>query len=128
MSECNRNRGSIYVLVLGVALIVTTIGLGALAVVRAQGRINDANGDAAEARFYALSAIEMGRMMIAQDSNWRNTYLSGGWPTNMPVGAGTLTLQVVNPNGALNHASTDPVILTGIGAKGAAIQRIAVTL
>jgi hypothetical protein len=67
-------------------------------------------------------------MLIAQDANWRETYLNGGWPTSQAIGAGTLTLTVVNPSGPLNNSPTDPVILTGIGVKGVAQQRVQVTL
>ncbi|HOW18328.1 MAG TPA: hypothetical protein PLC79_04765, partial [Phycisphaerae bacterium] len=102
-----RRRGSVYVTVLGLSLLLTTVGLGVLAVVRLQSRAAAGAGDAAEARLYALSAIELGRLWVKNDPNWRTNRPAGVWVANRPIGSGSFTLEVVNalnPAYPLNHA------------------------
>ncbi len=126
-----RRRGSVYVTVLGLSLLLTTVGLGVLAVVRLQSRAAAGAGDAAEARLYALSAIELGRLWVKNDPNWRTNRPAGVWVANRPIGSGSFTLEVVNalnPAYPLNHASTDPVKMTGTGFKGTARQKTSVVL
>ena len=123
-----RRRGTIYVVALGVGLLVAVISLGALAAVRSFARAGDRTNDMTEARSYALSATEVGRRLIAADPNWRNDYTNGTWITSQPLGAGSFSLKVVNPNGALNNVDDDPINLTGIGTKGSATQMLTVTL
>jgi hypothetical protein len=108
--------------------MLTVIGLGAIAAVRSYNRAQDRMNDAADARNYAFSAVEVGRNMIASDSNWRTHYSNGSWYSSQPIGFGTMSLQVVNPNGALNNADNDPVVITALGVKGTARQMLTVTL
>jgi hypothetical protein len=123
-----RRRGTIYVVVLGIGLLVTVISLGALAAVRSFARAGDRTNDMLEARNYALSATEVGRRLIAADPNWRTDYSNGAWITNQPLASGSFSLNVVNPNGPLNNVDDDPVNLTGIGIKGLATQMLTVRL
>ena len=125
--SCDR-RGTIYVVALGVGLLVAVISLGALAAVRSFARAGDRTNDMTEARSYALSATEVGRRLIAADPNWRNDYTNGTWVANQPLGSGSFSLKIVNPNGVLNNVDDDPVNLTGIGIKGMATQMLTVTL
>lgn len=126
-----RHRGSVYVTVLGLSLLLTTVGLGALAVARLRSRAAAGTGDGAEARLYALSAIELGRLWAQNDANWRTNRPAGVWAANQPIGSGTFTLEVVNalnPAYPLYHAPTDPVIMTGTGFRGMARQKTSVRL
>jgi hypothetical protein len=109
-------------------LLVATIALGALSAVRARARAAKARNDALEARLYALAATEVARIRIAHDTTWRSDYANGTWFTNESIGRGTYSLSVVDPNGPLNGSPTDPVILTGTGAVGQALQTTQVTL
>jgi hypothetical protein len=130
------HRGTTYIMVLGASLIVSTIGLGALLAARSQARSTGGLDDAAQARLYSLSAIEIGRLQIAADSNWRKNNPNGAWLNRRPIGNGSLTpngdglytLEGQNPNGAMDRADSDPVILVGTGMKGAAIQKTRVQL
>jgi hypothetical protein len=128
-------RGSTYLIVLATASIVATMGLGALLAVRAQARAVNVTGDAAEARQYALSAIEIGRLWIAQDPNWRTNRTFGTWANQQAIGSGTFTLAVSDPRpttdpwyGNLAYRPHDPVVLKATGVKGQARQVIQVTL
>lgn len=121
-------RGTVYVLVLAVASLVLTIGLGGLAVARSTARTLDASDSASIARRNARSAIEIGTLLMAKDSSWRKTRANGKWLKDIALGQGTFTLEVVNPSGDLNRDPTDPVVLTGTGKHGKAVQSISVTL
>lgn len=123
-----RRRGSVYVAILGLSILVAVIGLGGIALARAQARTRDLQADTAEARSYALSAVELARTLIAGDATWRTTHANGAWITNQPFGNGKISVSVTNHNGALNHADTDPVIVVGTGTRGLASQSIQVTL
>jgi hypothetical protein len=129
--SASRRRGSIYVAVLAVSVIVITIGVGGIAVVRAQKRAMDAVGDAGEARLYALSGIELARKWIALTPTWRSDYAAmaaAGTFTNRPLGSGSFSITLVTTNGPLDQYPADPVLLTVTGIKGVALQKIAVTL
>ena len=121
-------HGITYVAILGTTLIVMTLGLAGLMAVRSQARASNSLNDAVDARLYAMAGIERARLQIAQNLNWRTTYSNGLWATNQPVGAGTLSVSVVNPNGALNRSLYDPVTVTATGVKNAATHISQVTL
>jgi len=128
-SPLTRRRGSAYLAVLAVSLIVATMGLGALLAIRAQARAANDLADAAEARQYAAAAIELGRLAISQDPNWRTNRTCGAWISQQTVGSGTCTLEVTDPvDGNLANRPHDPVIFRATGVKGQARQMIEVTL
>jgi hypothetical protein len=123
-----RARGSVYVAILGLSMLVAVIGLGGVVLSRTQSRVADLQSDVQEARGYALAAIEIGRAMIAKDVNWRTTRTNGVWVNNQVLGNGRISLSVVNPAGVLNRAASDSVVLTATGTKGSAVQMVEVTL
>jgi hypothetical protein len=121
-------RGITYVAVLGTTLIVMTLGLAGLMAARSQARASNSLNDAVDARLNALAGIEFARLQITQNSNWRSNYSNGAWATNQPIGAGTMSVSVVNPNGGLNHSWYDPVTVTSTGVKNSATHISQVTL
>ena len=124
-----RCRGSIYVHVLASSLLITIIGLASLAVVRVQMRSSRLARDSDEARACAVSAVELGRLYVKQDSNWRTTRPNGTWVQDEPLGAGRFTLQGIDPqDGLLSDSIYEPVVLTGMGARGIARHKVQVTL
>lgn len=123
-----RRRGTTYLAVCGMVVLVATISLGGLAATRVRARAGRARNDIMDARLYAVSATEMGRLWIAQDKNWRNDYANGAWFTKKPIGRGSYSLTVTNPNGALNHSTFDPVVLSASAVCGKATQNTQVTL
>ena len=130
MSEPNRRRrGSVYVVVLGVAMIVTVIGLSALVAVRIERRSLAGGTDFAQARLYALSAIEMGFFWIRDDPAWRDNRPSGVWVADQPIGNGTFTLEVIDPDdNNLKAEPNDFIVLTGTGLLGDARFKLQVTV
>src|SRR6185369_2208038 len=111
------------------SMVVTVMAVGAIAIVRAQARGNDALGDAAEARLYALSAIDLGRLWISQDSSWRTNRPNGIWASNQTIGNGTFTLEATDPiDGNILNRPHDPLVLKATAHKGSATQILQVTL
>lgn len=128
-SKAYRRRGSMYVAVLGCALVVAVIGLSALTVTRIERSYADATADFARSRLYAQSAIEMGMLRIRNDPEWRTTYPSGVWETDRPIGEGTYTLEGIDPDdNNLKDRDTDPVVLTGTGVRGDTQYKLQVIL
>ena len=126
----NRNRpsrGSIYITVLGAAMLVTLLGLSAMMVIQLQNRAAAGVNDSAEARLYARSALEMGMYWIRSDPFWRTHKGNGAWATNVPIGGGTFSLEASDPvDSNIQSGASDPVVLTGTGVKGAARYRMQV--
>ena len=128
-SRAGVRRGSVYLIVLSVSMIVLVIGLSGLMVSRIEQRSASAVSDMTQARLHALAAIEMGMFLMEADPDWRGTFKAGVLPTDMPLGNGTLTLQAVDPvDGDLTNNTTDPVLFTGIGFEGSARHKLQVTI
>ncbi|MBU0719303.1 MAG: hypothetical protein KJ749_13725 [Planctomycetes bacterium] len=124
-----RRRGSMYVMVLGCTMLVTVIGLSALALTRVERRTAEGTGSLIQARLYAMSAIEIGLHRIQNDVDWRTTYPNGVWETDQPIGTGTYTLMGTDSDGLpLDNDEMDPLVLTGIGIQGEAVYSLQVTL
>lgn len=124
-----RRRGSIYIAVLGVSLIVATLAAGGIIASRIQARDISAGSDMAEAQLYARSGLELARLWISQDANWRTNRTNGDWGSAMTLGNGSFTVNVVDPLDAnLANRPHDPVTITVTGAKGTARHMTSMTL
>jgi len=127
MNRRRPSRGSIYITVLGAAMLVTLIGLSAMLVIQLQNRAAAGVNDAAEARLYARSALEMGMYWIQSDPFWRTHKGNGAWATNVPIGGGTFSLEASDPvDSSIQTGVSDPVVLTGTGVKGQSRYRMQV--
>ena len=125
----SERRGAGYVVVLGCAMMVTVIGLSAVLAVRLQLRIASADADVLTARFYARSAVDMGRLAIRANPDWRTYYGNGEWVTGEPVGDGTYSVEVSDPGDAdVEDSEEDPILLTGTGYAGQARHAMRVEL
>src|SRR6185436_20170013 len=99
--------------VLGVSLIVTTLAVGGIIAGRVQARANSAESDMADARYSALSGIELARLWISQDTAWRTNRTNGDWTTGLAVGAGSVTINVVDPtDSSIANRPHDPATVT----------------
>jgi hypothetical protein len=128
-SSFSVRRGSTYIVVLGVSMIVAALAYGALLVTRAKGRTTSELRDAAEARQIARDAVELAKVWIYQDANWRTTRPNGVWVTNMPVGGGFFTLEAADPTDAnIANLPHDPLVLKVTASKGNARHILQVTL
>jgi len=125
----SKRTGSVYLHVLASSVLVTIIGLAALAAVRIQTRSTLRARDSAEARNCAVSAVELGLFFVTRDPNWRDSWTSGTWLSDKPLGDATFTLEGIDPqDGDLADCDYEPVILTGTGMKGIARHKSQVTL
>jgi hypothetical protein len=125
----HHDRGSAYLLILGAAMLVTVIGISSLLVARVEHRAATGAEDRAKARAYAESAIELALLLINGDATWRSKLGNTNWPTDEPIGDGTYTIEVVDViDGMVATGATDPLVVTAIGMKGQARQKIEVGL
>lgn len=116
-------------MVLGVTMVVSVLALGAIMVRRIERKTCQSTADMAEARLYAYAAIEAGRLRIKNEPNWRSVFPNGPWSVDKPIGSGTYSLEGIDPvDGVLEDSINDPLVLLGTGRKGAARQRMQVTL
>ncbi|MFB3892487.1 MAG: hypothetical protein ACE15C_10750 [Phycisphaerae bacterium] len=116
--DCGR-RGSVYLLVLGTAVILTVIGLAAVAISRVSIRSAAGAEDWAEAQTLAFSGAEHAMAMINSTTNWRAAL--SGQTVSKALGRGTFTWQLVDDSGgALSGDPARPFAICSTGAVGAA--------
>lgn len=109
--------------VLGAGMLVTLIGLTALASVRIERATVATSADAEQARLYAQSAVELGAQWVRSDPLWRGKRTSGEWVTKRAIGDGHFTLEGIDPvDGDFLNRPTDPLILRATAVRGRARQ------
>ncbi len=124
-----RRRGSVYVLVLVVSMIVTVIGLSAIMVLRIQRRSFEGHNDATVAKNYAQSAIDIAMLQIMLDTNWRQTYTHNTWVADQAIDRGTFKWKLVDAvDTDLNNNTIDPTNLVVWGMVGQTAQKVSVRL
>lgn len=110
--RASRRRGSVYLATLGAAMIVTVIGLSALLLARVQHRGLGGTEDAAAARCYAQSAVDLALFRLSQNSNWRDIYTNDAWTAEQTAGEVTFCHKVVDEgDGDLDDDPSEPVRL-----------------
>lgn len=120
----HRRAGSLYVAVMGVAIIVSIIGFLALTLARAKLKAADDENDRRIACLLALSAVENAISDINADSSWRSTYVNNVEYPSTPVtlDSGTFTVKIVDADGDLADDANDSARLYGIGRVGDAVH------
>ena len=113
----SRRRGSIYLLVLGMAVIITVIGLGAVTVSRIQARSTGGSQDWSEAQSLAFSAVEHALAQIDKTGNWRSAY--NAQTIQKSLGRGTFTWRLADEaDGDLTNDATAPFTVFAAGTVG----------
>ncbi|MFG0331478.1 MAG: hypothetical protein ACF8PN_16445 [Phycisphaerales bacterium] len=121
-------RGSAYVLVLMISMLVVVTGLGGLLTNRVRRQAQSTVRDMETARRLAISAIDLALLEVAT-TNWRSTRLNDTWTTPQPLGAGDISYKFVDEiDGILADDATEPVKLIGRGVIGSTIQMSSVRL
>jgi len=121
--------GSVYLHVLVSSLLITIIGLGAMSAVRLQTRSARLARQSTQARNCAVSAVELGLVLVKQNPAWRTARPNGVWLLNKPLGDGSFTLEGIDPtDGVLSDSVYEPLVLTGTGTAGPARHKTRVTL
>jgi hypothetical protein len=107
-----RHRGSAYVAVLGMSMIITVIGLSAVMATRIQTRTVNADRDMARAAFAGRSIIEIATHRIVNDASWRSTYTNDTWTADETLNELVFSYKLVDEeDGNLTDDTTQPVRL-----------------
>lgn len=121
-------RGTVYVAVLGVSLIVGIIALAAMHLSLVETRALAGGEDMTRAELLAQSAVELAVKRINANDLWRLTYVSGlqepsvGW---ISLGQGEMRFMLVDPIDG-NFANGGDVVIWGLGAFNGALQCLSV--
>lgn len=123
-----KRRGSSYVLILSISMIITVIGLSSLLMAQIQRREIQVTADQSAARFYAVSAIDYALELIKLDpTGERIKFRDGTFPVNVPIGQGTMSFNVSDPvDGDPSNNTTDPLVIIGVGRMGDAVHFVSV--
>lgn len=113
--------GSTYVIVLGVAMIVSICTFAGMQVARLQLRTTKANNDLEVAKLQALAGVEHAIAAIRANSNWRTTYTSEATGFQFQDGVKSFAWQLIDEDGSLSNDPTDAVTIVGTGRCGEAV-------
>ena len=125
-----KERGSVYILVLGASVIVAAIGVSSLMLARVQRRSVTNTADRVQARELARSGIDymLWRIETETSNTWRTSLKNGNYQ-NITMGTGTFSVTGVDPDdGNLTDDTSDPVVLTSVGIWGNAMYAFEVTI
>ncbi|MBN2477585.1 MAG: hypothetical protein JXB62_23460 [Pirellulales bacterium] len=128
--RCRRDRrGSIYVLTLATAMLVTVFALASILLVRVQRRQLDAATETLQAELLASRAVDMALFRIEHEAIWRSQLAGGAWESDQNAAAGTYSFAAADPTDAdLTDSDADPVVVVGIGKCGQSRQKVQVRL
>jgi hypothetical protein len=119
-----RRAGGVYVVVLAMTMLVTVIGLGALATSRITSRATSGAIDWQQADHLAMSAVEqaISKMNVdaaASPTTWRTPYTNNALAFNCDFGPGQLRWVLVDEDdSSITNNYCDPIRLYGIGRIG----------
>src|SRR5215207_5938048 len=136
-NEATRNgagrRGSIYAVVLAMAILVSLIGLSAVAVGRINLRTAAGSGDSASAELLALSAVEDAVAVVNSEAGWRSN--ASPWSEKqtpeVALGAGTFNWYLrdeLDGDVRMSVGGIQPVRVFGMGQVGDARRKYSVRL
>lgn len=129
MAGFTRRRATVYVLVLGGALVVTAVGVSAVMSTRVRLRAWQDNQDAARARLYARSAVDLAIFTVESTPEWRDVLAHGVWANYAPLEDGLFTIRGLDPNDAdLADSEGDPLVIIGTGRCGSAEYNLQVVM
>ncbi|MBC8350685.1 MAG: hypothetical protein H8E66_01780 [Planctomycetes bacterium] len=121
-----QRRGTIYVAVLGVAVILTIIGMMSVSLIRINRRAATAGFDLTEATLLAQSAIEQSMAKLTDAPAWRTAYTHDTWEVPITCGAGLFQWKLVANSGDLASPSNGAVKIVGRGTVNDAVQEFSV--
>lgn len=116
-------RGSIYLLVIIVSAILTTIGLTTIAVVARELQSSRLVGSVGKARMLAVSGVDLAGHRLTNTPGWRTLYASTPIVNAEAIGSGIVTVTM----GALDAAPLSPVSVLAEATVGEATQLMSVT-
>jgi Tfp pilus assembly protein PilX len=119
-----RRGAALYVAVTATTMIVSVLGLSAMAIVRIERRQASAVNTRQIARSHARSAVELALQRINGDPNWRSNYANDAETAVTSLGnasAGSISWSVVDSDGDTENADA-ALRLKGIGRIGSTVQ------
>jgi hypothetical protein len=120
-------RGGIYVAVLGVAMVVTLIGLSALLAVRVDQRATDLMENAVKVDFQAQATVDRALLRLNSIANWRTTYTNDTWTAGQTFDGVTTSFKLVDElDGNLANDANQPVRVYGRAVAGDALRMYSV--
>jgi hypothetical protein len=109
-----RRRGSAYLLILAVSVILLVIGLSAVTVARVSNRALATDNDWAEAQRLAFSGAEHALAQIRANADWRTKF--AGVETQVPFGRGSFRWRLCDEqDGQLGDDERDPIAIIARG-------------
>ena len=118
-----RRRGSSYIMIIGVSMILMVIGLSVATVARINTRNISADNDWAEAQTLAFSGAEHALTTLQATADWRTKFAGGETAVNM--GRGTFRWSVVDEiDGSLDDDSGDPFTIIARGTVNGAAYAV----
>ena len=117
-------RGSAYILVLAMAMILTVIGLSSIAVARLKTRANANTRDTRAAEMLAMAGVEQALTIITTSPTWRDDYTHDVPTNDIAFGGGLVSFKLVDLSGDEDLGADDeaPVRVYGIGRYGGAVR------
>ena len=116
-----QRRGSVYLAVVGTAMLVSVIGFTAIHLSRIEVRAATRNNDITYARQIAQSGVEFATGAIDLDPSWRSNYTHGAESPRYPSGTdAVINFRLLDTTGDndLGNDNTHPVEIQGIGRCG----------
>lgn len=128
-TRCPRRRGTAYVAILGLAMLMIAVAIGASLAVRSQRLSTRLRNDESEARTAGYAGIDWAWYTFLADSSWRSTTPDNTYSTDYPFGRGTVAFKVVDESdGALAGNPLQPVRLYSMGRVDDAARGFSVVL
>ena len=107
-----RQRGTAYVLVLAITSLLITLGIAATQLARGEIQKGELETEQAEARYSALSAIDIVHARFEGTTAWRSSYVSGTWYALDSFDGSDLYIVLFDQtDNNLADANTDPFLL-----------------
>lgn len=122
-------RGGIYIAVLGVTVIVMTLGLGGLLAARAHHGVAVDLRNTMRAQAASVAAVELARLSMAENPSWRTELTSGVWSAPVAFAGTMVSWRVSDPtDGNLADDRSEMVTVEGMASIAGSTQLTAVDL
>ena len=122
-------RGSIYLLVLGVSMVIVMIGVSVSHLARIRSSSRTLSEQATKAELAARSAVEIVLKRIRLDPNWRSNHSSGDWSDpSEAIGDAKFVSMLEDTDWDLDDAPDDDATLTVKASVGGAMRMLSVRL
>jgi hypothetical protein len=118
-------RGGTYIIVVGSALVVSSLGMMAILQQRIQRKGFESTADMEQARLNAVSAVRLGLLQVARDPNWRSAAAAQGGEvlTLSSADFGNVVLEASDAHDAdLTDDANDPVLFRAATDVGGTTQ------